>query len=233
MSFHAQTCNSKNAGRLAQPASAYGYSAHCFPNTALRRFRVGCPRRRGAPEGGTPAPARPAPARAGDPAGTCRRLGDARGTAEPNLAGRHFVDFDHSLHNAIARIREVLGDSAENPRYIETLPRRGYRHIGRVEDAQGMASRPTEPAPEQAASLPIRAPINTGSAVPGASKASNGRVRWGSSGMVILTLLCVAGSQGGSVGSNSTARATPSGRLQLSPFRISREIHRRIISQMA
>ena len=47
-----------------------------------------------------------------------------------------FVDFDHSLHNAIARIREVLGDSAENPRYIETLPRRGYRYIGPVEDAQ-------------------------------------------------------------------------------------------------
>ncbi len=46
-----------------------------------------------------------------------------------------FVDFDHSLHNAIARIREVLGDSAENPRYIETLPRRGYRYIGPVEDA--------------------------------------------------------------------------------------------------
>src|SRR5882672_7623178 len=32
-----------------------------------------------------------------------------------------FVDFDHSLHNAIARIREVLGDSAENPKYVETL----------------------------------------------------------------------------------------------------------------
>jgi TolB-like protein/DNA-binding winged helix-turn-helix (wHTH) protein len=47
-----------------------------------------------------------------------------------------FVDFDHSLHNAIARIREVLGDSAEKPRYIETLPRRGYRYIGPVEDAQ-------------------------------------------------------------------------------------------------
>jgi TolB-like protein/DNA-binding winged helix-turn-helix (wHTH) protein/Tfp pilus assembly protein PilF len=45
-----------------------------------------------------------------------------------------FVDFDHSLHNAIARLREVLGDSAENPRYIETLPRRGYRFIGPVED---------------------------------------------------------------------------------------------------
>src|SRR5580704_13079398 len=44
-----------------------------------------------------------------------------------------FVDFDHSLHNAIARIRETLGDSAHAPRYIETLPRRGYRFIGPVE----------------------------------------------------------------------------------------------------
>src|ERR1700741_4041582 len=47
-----------------------------------------------------------------------------------------FVDFDHGLHNAIARIREVLGDSAETPRYIETLPRRGYRFIGPVENFQ-------------------------------------------------------------------------------------------------
>src|SRR5947199_9671013 len=44
-----------------------------------------------------------------------------------------FVDFDHSLHNAIARLRETLGDSAEKPRYIETLPRRGYRFIAPVE----------------------------------------------------------------------------------------------------
>ena len=45
-----------------------------------------------------------------------------------------FVDFDHSLHNAVARIRDVMGDSVEKPRYIETLPRRGYRYIGPVED---------------------------------------------------------------------------------------------------
>jgi TolB-like protein/DNA-binding winged helix-turn-helix (wHTH) protein/Tfp pilus assembly protein PilF len=44
-----------------------------------------------------------------------------------------FVDFDHSLHNAIARIREALADSAETPRYIETLPRRGYRFIAPAE----------------------------------------------------------------------------------------------------
>jgi len=47
-----------------------------------------------------------------------------------------FVDFDHSLHNAIGRIREVLGDSAEKPSYIETLPRRGYRFIAPVEEVQ-------------------------------------------------------------------------------------------------
>src|SRR5579863_5990135 len=58
-----------------------------------------------------------------------------------------FVDFDHSLHNAIARIREVLGDSAEKPRYIETLPRRGYRYIGRVEDFKATAL-PVEKAVE-------------------------------------------------------------------------------------
>jgi TolB-like protein/DNA-binding winged helix-turn-helix (wHTH) protein/Tfp pilus assembly protein PilF len=51
-----------------------------------------------------------------------------------------FIDFDHSLHNAIARLREVLGDSAETPRYIETLPRRGYRFIGRVDGAEVQSS---------------------------------------------------------------------------------------------
>jgi DNA-binding winged helix-turn-helix (wHTH) protein len=40
-----------------------------------------------------------------------------------------FVDFDHGLNNAVARIREVLDDSSVTPRYIETVPRRGYRFI--------------------------------------------------------------------------------------------------------
>ncbi len=44
-----------------------------------------------------------------------------------------FVDFDHGLNNAINRLRETLCDSAENPRYIETLPRRGYRFISQIE----------------------------------------------------------------------------------------------------
>jgi len=43
-----------------------------------------------------------------------------------------FVDFDGGVNNAIKRLREALGDRAETPRYIETLPRRGYRFIGTV-----------------------------------------------------------------------------------------------------
>jgi TolB-like protein/Tfp pilus assembly protein PilF len=52
-----------------------------------------------------------------------------------------FVDFDHGINNAIKRMREALGDTAETPRYIETLPRRGYRFIGKIEcDAPRMRS---------------------------------------------------------------------------------------------
>jgi adenylate cyclase len=48
-----------------------------------------------------------------------------------------FVDFDHGINNAIKRLREALGDTAETPRYIETLPRRGYRFIGAINDLTG------------------------------------------------------------------------------------------------
>jgi len=43
-----------------------------------------------------------------------------------------FVDFDVSLNKAVNRLREALGDSAEHPRFIETLPRKGYRFVGEV-----------------------------------------------------------------------------------------------------
>jgi TolB-like protein len=43
-----------------------------------------------------------------------------------------FVDFDHGINNAIKRLREALGDTAETPRYVETVPRSGYRFIGQV-----------------------------------------------------------------------------------------------------
>src|ERR1700693_5518953 len=48
--------------------------------------------------------------------------------------GDTFVDFDHGLNNAVMRLREALGDSPDKPRFIETLPRRGYRFIAPVEE---------------------------------------------------------------------------------------------------
>jgi len=46
-----------------------------------------------------------------------------------------FVDFEHSLNAAVKRLRAALGDDADNPRYVETLPRRGYRFIGAMGQA--------------------------------------------------------------------------------------------------
>jgi DNA-binding winged helix-turn-helix (wHTH) protein len=50
-----------------------------------------------------------------------------------------FVDFDNGLNTAINKLREALGDSADNPRFIETLPRRGYRFIAPVTGVDGTA----------------------------------------------------------------------------------------------
>lgn len=52
-----------------------------------------------------------------------------------------FVDFDNSLNTAINKLREALGDSADNPRFIETLPRRGYRFLAPVSSEQRKRSR--------------------------------------------------------------------------------------------
>lgn len=63
-----------------------------------------------------------------------------------------FVDFDHSLNTAINRVREVLGDSASSPRYVETLARRGYRFIAPVESE-------LRPTPEARLSGPPASPV--------------------------------------------------------------------------
>src|SRR5882762_9485197 len=62
-----------------------------------------------------------------------------------------FVDFDHGLNAAVNKLRDALGDSAEKPKYVETLPRRGYRFISAVglPDSQGLKSE----VPEMPASL--------------------------------------------------------------------------------
>src|SRR5579859_6915057 len=59
-----------------------------------------------------------------------------------------FVDFDHSLNTAVNKIRDVLGDSAASPRFIETLARKGYRFIGPVQ-MEGGNSAPLALEPEK------------------------------------------------------------------------------------
>ncbi|MGD0579133.1 MAG: winged helix-turn-helix domain-containing protein, partial [Bryobacteraceae bacterium] len=57
-----------------------------------------------------------------------------------------FVEFEHGVNTAIKKLRQALGDSAENPRFIETLPRKGYRFIAPVENLAAPAPIPV-PAP--------------------------------------------------------------------------------------
>jgi len=66
-----------------------------------------------------------------------------------------FVDFEHGLNTAVNKVREALRDSANNPRFIETLPRRGYRFIGQVDSTQSQIEKAESVAEKgQAPSLP-------------------------------------------------------------------------------
>jgi len=65
------------------------------------------------------------------------------------------VEFDHSINAAIQKLRDVLGDSADNPRYIETLTRRGYRLLVSVEV---VSPEPAGATPQPSAVLPISLP---------------------------------------------------------------------------
>src|SRR5512141_41890 len=57
-----------------------------------------------------------------------------------------FVDFDHSLNAAIRRLRDALGDSAENPTFVETVARRGYRFLAPVSEVPSNGNRLVEAA---------------------------------------------------------------------------------------
>src|SRR5262245_35607998 len=68
-------------------------------------------------------------------------------------AAETFVDFEHGLNATVRRLRDALGDSADVPRFIETLPRRGYRFIAPVIQppaTEEASSRPEEPTKSEA-----------------------------------------------------------------------------------
>ena len=74
--------------------------------------------------------------------------------------GDTFVDFDLSLNSAVKKLRQALGDDSDNPRYIETLYRRGYRFIGAVNGAHAeeplAATRASAASPQQVVKPEIR-----------------------------------------------------------------------------
>jgi Tol biopolymer transport system component/DNA-binding winged helix-turn-helix (wHTH) protein len=95
-----------------------------------------------------------------------------------------FVDFDHGLNAAIKRLREALGDSAASPRFVETLPRRGYRFIAPV----GEGDRASDGA---SAAQPARSPADPVPTV----RERHTRVppRWGRlAAVAVLLVACVA-----------------------------------------
>lgn len=99
------------------------------------------------------------------------------------------VEFEHSISAAMNRLRQALGDAAENPKYIETLARRGYRFIAKVE--------PTTTSDKQAVDTNNENPVGEDSGrVPSDQELSSGRTtlrRIGFlAGAVALTVICVA-----------------------------------------
>jgi TolB-like protein/DNA-binding winged helix-turn-helix (wHTH) protein/Tfp pilus assembly protein PilF len=91
--------------------------------------------------------------------------------------GDTFVDFDHGLNNAVMRVREVLLDSSENPRYVETVPRHGYRFVAPVEEAPAAPAAPARQEPGDSSSPGVPALAAT-SSVPAIIKEPHS---WGAS----------------------------------------------------
>jgi DNA-binding winged helix-turn-helix (wHTH) protein len=93
-----------------------------------------------------------------------------------------FVDFDHGLNRAVNQLRDALSDSAENPRFIETFPKRGYRFIARLEDSNAAEERATPAEPVARRPEHETAPASR----------EHSRIRiWGTAGAA-LALMCLA-----------------------------------------
>lgn len=86
------------------------------------------------------------------------------------------VDFDTGLNTAVRKLRAALGDTADTPRYIETLPRRGYRFIAPVEPEQGAGGAPAPASAAGHASAATPAPTDAPATVQAVSRTSSLRI---------------------------------------------------------
>ena len=103
--------------------------------------------------------------------------------------GETFVDFEVGLNSAVRKLREALDDSAESPRFVETVPRRGYRFVAPlISPADGPPPAPPRaPAPPvalQPPTSPVAAPVPIGAPVP---------VRWPAIAILLVLLIGMAG----------------------------------------
>jgi TolB-like protein/DNA-binding winged helix-turn-helix (wHTH) protein/Flp pilus assembly protein TadD len=87
-----------------------------------------------------------------------------------------YVDFDHGLNKAINKIRDSLGDSADSPRFVETVPRKGYRFLAEVKSVDASAVRSLDPVAQQQA--PSTSELSNSAAIPAASSHTTSQSRW-------------------------------------------------------
>lgn len=122
-----------------------------------------------------------------------------------------FVDFEHGLNTAVKKVRQALGDSAEAPEFIETLARRGYRFIGRIESREPADACVTSP------------PVDTSQRLVAGFTAPWGqsRVLWSAAGLLVVGFLAIwAMQRAPTQASPPTARHTAAAQLAVMPLRV-------------
>jgi TolB-like protein/DNA-binding winged helix-turn-helix (wHTH) protein/Tfp pilus assembly protein PilF len=113
-----------------------------------------------------------------------------------------FVDFDHSLNTAVMRLREALNDSSENSRFIETLPRRGYRFIAPLEEMSAPAADTTSVESREEKSFQAALPQESltlsplSKVLPDTSAGNVGRSRRPALALAAVLVLALAGGLG-------------------------------------
>jgi TolB-like protein/DNA-binding winged helix-turn-helix (wHTH) protein/Tfp pilus assembly protein PilF len=107
-----------------------------------------------------------------------------------------FVNFEHGLNAAVKRLRQALSDSADNPRFVETLPRRGYRFIAPIQVVPGNVVPGSEAVPTPSAPDPLPEGIGQEQVEPSGPPLDSGHRRWAHAwttlGLILLMAVGIA-----------------------------------------
>lgn len=121
-----------------------------------------------------------------------------------------FVDFDVGLNSAVKKLRDALGDSADIPRYVETLPRRGYRFIWSLSNASTSKAEPAAGVPGRVVvEQSVAASEGVVTEVPVVSGVSRRWTLWTTAGVLAGLLVLLVGFDVGSWREKLLARTTP------------------------